>query len=135
MLIDTNLAVSTAQTPTQVATTPSEDYIDLLASKYSQLADFPLWFIVHCSAAPTSAGAATIQFILQTSADSAFGTTETVLASSVMDYTAIAANSIPFKARFPVELKRYVRGAFVIAGAVLTAGTFDMYIAAGADVR
>lgn len=135
MIIDKNLAVATAQTPTQVATTASEDYIDTLGAIWSALGGFPLWWLFHCSAVPTSGGAATIQFIVQTADDSAFSENlETVLASAVMDYDDVAANTIPFKAQTPAQTRRYLRGAFVIGTAVLTAGTFDIYVAAGADV-
>jgi hypothetical protein len=135
MIIDKNLAVATAQSPTQVGTTASEDYIDTLGAVWAALGGFPIWWLFHCSAAPTSGGAATIQFIVQTADDAAFNTNcETVLASAVMDYDDVAANTIPFKAQMPVQTRRYLRGAWTIGTAVLTAGTFNVYVSAGVDV-
>ncbi len=74
----------------------------------------------------TSAGAATVQPVLQTSLD---GTTWTdAMAGPVVALASLVANAMLWQALLPVGLNRYLRVDWRVGTAALTAGTFTAFV-------
>jgi hypothetical protein len=76
----------------------------------------------------TSGGAATIQFVVQSSTDNATWTD--LVASPVFAYNAAAvgAGKTPFVVRLPTPVKRYLRVCYRVAGAALTGGAVSSFL-------
>lgn len=122
MIIDYQLQMSSAQAVT--ASAASTNVIDSGADgdAYGR----PLWFILRCVAAATAAGAATVDFQLQTSDDPTFGTgVVNLIDTGALAKTALTANTFLVKQLLPVGCLRYLRTNYTVATGPLTAGTFD----------
>lgn len=81
-----------------------------------------MYLYAKMNAALTSAGAATIQVVLQTSDSVGSGYTD-ALAGPAFALAAASANAVLARLAFPVGLKRYLRVVFRIGGAATTGGT------------
>jgi hypothetical protein len=132
MIIDNELMFSDGQAETTVAEHASTNVVDLGAAGDAHIAPF-LCILVATAAA--SAGAATVQFKLETDSDSEFGTAETLYDSGALDYADLAAGTWVCRTRLPRGLKRYLRVTYTIATAALTAGAFDAFITPEVDTN
>lgn len=85
-----------------------------------------LWVNVTVNTTATSGGSATIQAVLQDSADNA--TFADVASGPVVAVASATAGTVIFQLQPPPGMRRYWRIAYRIGTAVLTAGKFDAYV-------
>ncbi len=132
MLIDKSFDLSAAQAVTSSAA--STNIVDLNKEK---LAAHPLMAVFRCGVAAEASGAATVTFAIQTCAASNFSSgVETVWSSDAIGKAALTADKQIAAADLGfAKLKRYVRAYYTVATGPLTAGKFDCYIAAMADMK
>jgi hypothetical protein len=120
--------LSSAQAVTSTGDTASSNVYDN-GSAYNDMgftADEDLWLHAAVSTTATSGGSATIQVVLQDSADNnSFA--DVVSGAAVAVANAVAGASL-LDVKLPVGLRRYVRVAYRIGTAALTAGNFNSYI-------
>lgn len=125
MIIDSQNLFSSAQAVTATGDTASTNVLDT-----SQVLDEGVgeecYLIVKSVAAVTSGGAATVQAVLQTSSDNSTWTD--VDLGPAIGYATITTNYEIYKRRLPTGLKRYIRVAYRVGTAVLTAGTFTAFL-------
>lgn len=127
MLIDKALQVSDKQAVT--ASAASADVIDFgQATPNTGLLANQLYMQIGIAQTATAAGAATVQFVLQDSADgSSFADVVSTQAVALSGLTAGAQFVLPM----PVKHRRYVRVNYVVATGPLTAGKFSAQVVAG----
>lgn len=130
MILDSLLKFSEAQAITSTGDTASTNAIDVGTSDAG--AGEELFLFVTTTEAVTSAGAATVQFVLQTSTDNS--TFTDAVASSVIGKAALTAGAT-VKLRLPVGLSRYNRVAYRVGTAALTAGKFSAFFAKDVPVQ
>ena len=132
MYLDTLLQFSAAQAVTALGDTPSTNAVD--AGLGDAGAGDDLYLFITTTAAVTSAGAATVQFVLQTDTAVGFGTVvDAMLSAAIPKATLVAGATV--KMRLPVGLSRYLRVAYRVGTAVLTTGNFSAYIATDVPVQ
>lgn len=128
-MIDSENVFSAAQAVTATGDTASTNVYDAGGANgqgdASQTGE-NLWVNVVVSTAVTSAGAATVQPVLQDSADNS--TFADVAAGTAFAKTACTAGAVLFQLQPPPGMRRYWRIAYRIGTAVLTAGAFDAYV-------
>jgi len=88
-----------------------------------------LFFLVQVREAVTAAGAATVNFQLETSDASDFATKSTLIDSGAIGKAVLTANTEPVKIRVPAGAKRYIRAYYTVGTGPLTAGKFDIFLA------
>lgn len=126
MYIDKFLQVSTNQAVT--VTAPSTDVIDFgQANPNVGLSDRST-MAVTVNVAATAAGAATVTFVIQDSADNT--TWADVSSSGAIPKTALTAG-YQLAMPMPTKLRRYCRLNYVVGTGPLTAGTFSAQVVAG----
>lgn len=87
----------------------------------------PFYIYAKLNAAVTSGGAATLQVVLQDSADnSTFADVQTL--TPALALASLTANKELCRARIPVGIRRYLRLVWRIGAATTTAGTASGYI-------
>lgn len=126
MIIDKALQVSNEQTVT--ASAASTDVIDFGQANPNSGVSGMLSAVVTVDVAATAAGAATVTFSVQDSADNSAFTD--VAATGAIGKAALVAGKqvvIPM----PVEHRRYVRAYYTVATGPLTAGKFSAQVVAG----
>lgn len=134
-IIDRFLQVSAAQAVT--ASAASTDVIDAGATKNASIgrdigAGTPLVMEFDVLTAPTAAGAATVTFSVQDSADnSSFADVVTTKAVPIAELTAGKQVFLPL----PPGLRRYVRAYYTIGTGPLTAGAFNAQVVDGANFQ
>jgi hypothetical protein len=126
MIIDKSLQVSSAQVVT--ASAASTDVIDFVQANPDLGMDSHSSMVFTVSEAVAAAGAATVTFSVQDSADnSAF--------ADVAVTAAIGKASLPVGAQvvipMPVKLRRYCRAYYTIGTGPLTSGKFSAQVVAG----
>jgi hypothetical protein len=130
MILDTLLQFSSAQAVTSTGDTASTNVVDVGTTDAG--AGEELFLFITTTEAVTSAGAATVQFGLQTSTDnSTFN--DAVLSAAIAKASLTAGATI--KLRLPVGLSRYNRVVYRVGTAALTAGKFSAYIAKDVPVQ
>lgn len=125
MLIDSQEQFSTAQAVTATGDTASTNVLDTLAAQDEGIGEEAL-ITALCSTTATSGGSATVQAVLQTSVDNATWTD--AVAGPVVAVASVTAKSILLQTRLPIGLKRYIRVAWRVGTAVLTAGNFSAFL-------
>ena len=130
MITENDLFFSDGQAITTQTTNACTTDLDLL-STFGEAIPEPLWLIVSCQTSCTSAGAATVQFQLQTSADDS--TWVTLWTGAAVAYTSVVAG-YQTKIRVPVGALRYLRVNYIIGTAALTGGTFQALLSDSVDV-
>lgn len=85
--------------------------------------------------AALAAGAATVNFLIQTSVDEAFTSPIVLFDSGAIGKAALTLNSEPVKVKFPNGSKQYIRGFYTVSTGPLTAGSFDLFIVDEADIK
>lgn len=89
---------------------------------------------VKTVAAVTSGGAATVQVVLQDSADNAtFADVQTY--SAPLALAALGANKVIAAGRLPINLRRYIRVVYRIGTATTTAGSASAYLVKDLDIQ
>jgi len=128
MIIDNELVLSAAQavTTSGADTASTNSYDTGQTSASVGLTGENLWLNVIVNTAVTSAGAATVQAVLQDSADNA--TFADVIAGPVLAKAACTAGASLLVLQLPLGLRRYFRVVYRVAVADLTAGKFDAYV-------
>lgn len=123
MILDKLTLFSEAQAVT--ASAASTDVLDLGPIKGTVRdigVGYPIEFMVQVSTTATAAGAATVNFQLQTSADNS--TYTTIYDSGALALTALVAGKRPVVAKVPQGVKRYLRVNYSVGTGPLTAGAF-----------
>lgn len=132
MILDKLLMFSEAQAVT--ATAASTDTIDLGPIK-GTVRDIgvgaPLELFVNVNTTATAAGAATVNFQLQTSADNSSWTT--LVASGDQALAALTAGKRIFSVKVPSGVQRYLRVNYTVGTGPLTAGAFTAGINLAVD--
>lgn len=134
-IIDHFLQVSRAQAVT--ASAASTDVIDAGATKNASIgrdigAGTPLVMEFDVLTAATAAGAATVTFSVQDSADNA--SFADVVASRAIPIAELTAGKQVFLP-LPPGMRRYVRGYFTVGTGPLTGGTFNAQVVDGANFQ
>ena len=94
-----------------------------------------LMIVCQVREAALAAGAATVNFLIQTSVDEAFTSPIVLFDSGAIGKAALTLNAEPVKVKFPHGSKQYVRGYYTVATGPLTAGKFDLFIVNAADIK
>ena len=127
MIIDKALQISDKQAVTSSA--PSSDVIDFgQATPNTGLLSNQLYLQIGVAQTATAAGAATVQFVLQDSADG--GSFADVVSTQAVALAGLKAGK-QFVLPMPVEHRRYVRVNYVVGTGPLTAGKFSAQVVAG----
>lgn len=124
MLKDALATFATAQAPTATGDTASTDVLDQLV-KSGAVGREP-WAIARIDTTATSGGAATLAAVLQDSADNS-AWADLVVGPAIAVASLTAGKEI-LKVRVPIGTRRYLRFAWRIGTAVLTAGKFDAFL-------
>ncbi len=123
MILDKLLMFSEAQAVT--ASAASTDVIDLGpidGTRRDIGVGYPLELFVNVNTTATAAGAATVNFQLQTSPDNSTWTTLTT--SGDLALTALTAGKRVMSQKVPQGVQRYLRLNYVVGTGPLTAGEF-----------
>ncbi|EQB7353728.1 Bbp16 family capsid cement protein [Enterobacter kobei] len=123
MILDKLLMFSEAQAVT--ASAASTDVIDLSpidGTRRDIGVGYPLEFWATVNTTATAAGAATLNFQLQTSPDNSTWTT--LYDSGTLALAALTAGKRLFSAKVPAGVQRYLRVNYVVGTGPLTAGAF-----------
>lgn len=124
MIIDSLSEFSAAQAVTALGDTASTNVVDTLVDSDEGIGE-PVHVAFSVAQTATSGGAATVQFVIQTSTDNAtftdIGMTEAIALATLK-----AGFSKPV--RLPVGVRRYIRVAYRVGTATLTAGAFNAAI-------
>ena len=128
-MLDSEVVFGEAQAVTSTGDTASTNVYDsgaAYASGNAGLTGENLWIQALCSTTPTSGGSATIQVVLQDSADNtAFADADS---GAVFAYANVASGTILYRKQPPPGLRRYWRIIYRIGTAALTAGKFDAFV-------
>lgn len=133
MILDNQATYATAQTVTATGDTASTNSYDHgPGSAGAALGD--LMLVAKTNAAVTSGGAATVQIVLQDSADN---TTFADVAAygGANALAAMGANKTLAVGRLPARLRRYTRVVFRVGTAALTGGTFSAFVVFDTDLH
>lgn len=126
MIIDKFLQVSNEQAVT--ASAASTDVIDFGQTNPNTGMDDRSTLVITVDEAATAAGAATVTFSLQDSADNSSFADVSVTAA-IGKATLVAGYQITIPV--PNKLRRYVRAYYTVATGPLTAGKFSAQVVAG----
>lgn len=137
MILDNQATYAAAQLVTATGDTASSNSYDHGPGSSGAGAYSPgggLWLVVKTVAGVTSGGAATVQAVLQDSADNA--TFADVMAvTPALALAALGANKTLGLSRFPGTLRRYTRVAWRVGTAVLTAGSLSAFVVMDTDLQ
>jgi hypothetical protein len=127
-MLDSQLVFAEAQAVTAIGDNASTNEITFANSVLGDAGQTQenLWVQALCSTAVTSAGAATVQAVLQDSSDNA--TWVDVVAGPVIGKAALLAGTVMLAVQPPPGMLQYWRISWRIATAVLTAGAFDAFV-------
>ena len=132
MILDDFNIMSDDQEETTVDTHVSDQTIDLSAAKRGGRGN-PVRIRVRVRDAVTSDGAATVQFKIETCAESTFSSATELYDSGAIGKATLVAGYMVFDGYVPGTVLRYLRVTYTIADAALTAGSFDAAIMLQAD--
>lgn len=127
MILDTQETFSEAQAVTSTGDAASTNVYDTGAAADVGIGE-EMFVYVKTKAAFTSGGAGTLQVVLQHSVDNSTWTDAQVL-TPALALASLTANTVQVRARLPIGLNRYIRLAYRVATAAMTAGTVDAYLA------
>lgn len=125
MILDKTLELSLAQAVT--ATALATNVIDIGSARNIGVGEDTFLFI-KVGAAAAAVGAATVNFQLQTSANSDLSSPTTLLDSGAIAKTALTANAVLKFKLPPADYKRYVGLNYLVGTGPLTAGDFSAWI-------
>lgn len=128
MILDALLRLSTAQALTSTGTTPSTNVVDLGDARDLGVADPRIGIYVTVGTAFTSGGAGTLQIKVQGSADNStwddyalspvYALADLVAGAKLMNWKLMERPA-------DIPLPRYLRLAYVVGTAAMTAGTVN----------
>lgn len=128
-MLDSEIIFSAAQAVTATGDTASTNVYDCGGANgqgdNGQTGE-NLWVNVTVNTAATSAGSATIQAVLQDSADNA--TFADVVAGPVVAVANVTLGAVLLQLQPPPGMREFWRIGYRIGTAVLTAGKFDAYV-------
>ena len=127
-MLDSQTKLATAQAVTSVGDTASTNILDQGSANSAEmgLTGENLWINAFVSTAATSGGSATLQAVLQDSADgSSFAD---VVAGPAVAVASLTAGAQLLQIQPPTGLRRYVRIGWRVGTAALTAGAFTAFI-------
>lgn len=131
-MLDVNTKLSAAQAVTSTGDTASTNIYDNGSANASEVGlTEEIWLSVLCSTTATSGGSATVQAVLQDSADGS--TWADVLAGAALPVASVVAGAVLLQTQPPVGTRRYLRVVYRVGTAALTAGKFEAYF--GLDVQ
>ncbi|HVW78513.1 MAG TPA: hypothetical protein VHB45_12930 [Alloacidobacterium sp.] len=127
-MLDSQLIFSEGQAVTNTGDTASTNVYE---ADNAQLGDAGqtgenLWVQAICTTTATSGGGATVQAVLQDSADSV--TYADVVAGPAVPVASVVAGKVLLDVQPPPGMRQYWRIAWRVATAALTAGKFDAFI-------
>ena len=126
-MLDINTKFSAAQAVTSTGDTASTNVYDAGRAESSDIGlNDELWFNVICSTTATSGGSATVQAVLQDSADNS--TFADALVGAVLPVASVKQGAVLLQACPPLGLRRYTRIVYRVGTAALTAGKFDAFV-------
>ena len=132
MILDTQEVLSTAQAFTATGDTVSTNVIDTGAA-HDEGPGEEASLVVNCTQSVTSAGAPTVQFVLQTSPDNSAWAD--LAMSNAFLKAALLINTTVWVMRLPVGMKRYYRLVYRVAVTTLTAGAFSAFVVKDPQVQ
>ena len=121
MYVDNNLVMSDAQAVT--VTAASTKSIDTQTALRDIGSGEPIELFVSVGAQVTAAGAATVVFALQDSADNS--TFADVVSTPAIGKATLAPGYEALRIRLPSGLRRYIQVNYTVATGPLTGGTFN----------
>lgn len=127
-MLDQSTKLATAQAVTTVGDTASTNAYDNGSAHSSDISmtGENLWINAVVDTSVTSGGAATVQAVLQ---DSANGTAYAdVAAGPVLTLADLKAGATLLQIQPPTDMRRYFRIAWRVGTAALTAGKFTAYV-------
>lgn len=129
MILDSTLEMSLAQAFTAQGTAVGTNIIDLGQARNIGVGE-DLFLYIRVNTTVTSAGSATVDFQLQTSANNDLSSATVLASTGAQAKTALTAGTV-LKLKLPPSsaYKQYLGVAYVVATADLTAGKFDAWIA------
>ncbi|MDD3884556.1 MAG: hypothetical protein PHW66_06425 [Gallionella sp.] len=127
-MLDNSTKLAIAQAVVNVGDTASTNYYDNGSANVSDISmtGENLWINAEVTTAATSAGAATLQAVLQDSADGV--TFADVAAGQVVALAGLVAGASLLRIQPPAGMRRYFRIAWRVGTAALTAGNFSAYV-------
>ena len=127
-MLDKSTKLAIAQAVVNVGDTPSTNYYDNGSANVSDISmtDENLWINAVVDTTPTSSGSATIQAVLQDSADNS--TFADVVAGPAIAYGSAPAGTVLLQVQPPTGMRRYFRVVWRVGTAALTAGKFTAYV-------
>lgn len=126
MILDTQEQFSDAQAVTTVGDAVSTNVYDTGAAADVGIGE-DIYVYCKTKALFTSAGAGTLQVVLQDSADNTtFADVQALTPARAM--ATLTANTDLVRARLPIGLRRYIRLAYRVGTAAMTAGTVDAFL-------
>ena len=123
MIRDSQLIMSDSQVVTATAVSTN-----VFLGGAGELLGEDVYFQVKADAAATAAGAATVNFQLQTATDAAFTSPVVLFDSGSIAKTAMTAGAKLVQAGIPVGGLGYYRVNYVVGTGPLTAGSFSAWI-------
>jgi hypothetical protein len=126
-MLDVNTKFSAAQAVTSTGDTASTNIYDNGSANVAEVGlTSELWVNASVNTTVTSAGAATVAVVLQDSADGS--TWADVLAGATFALAALTAGANLLTVQPPVGTRRFLRIAYRVGTAALTAGSFNAFI-------
>lgn len=126
-MLDSQTKFSVAQAVTSTGDTASTNIYDSGSAESSDIGlNDELWINVICNTTATSGGSATVQAVLQDSADNS--TFADALVGAVLPVASVKQGTVLLQACPPLGLRRYLRVVYRVGTAALTAGKFDAFV-------
>ncbi len=128
---DTSLIYSNAQAVLLTGDTASTNQYDAgtpLASDIGLGAD-DVFLSIVCNTTATSSGAATVQAVLQDSADGV--NFSDVIGGAVFPVASVKQGAALLQIPYPTRLRQFTRVVYRVGGAALSAGKFDAFVSIG----
>ena len=126
-MLDLNTKYSIAQAVTSTGDTASTNVYDAGSAESADIGlNDELWINVTCNTTATSGGSATVQAVLQDSADNS--TFADALVGAVFPVASVKQGVALLQACPPLGLRRYTRIVYRVGTAALTAGKFDAFM-------
>ena len=126
-MLDANTKLSIAQAVTSTGDTASTNIYDTGSANSSDIGlNDGLWINIVVDTTATSSGSATVQAVLQDSADGS--TFADALVGPVVPVASVVQGVALLQACPPLGMRRYFRIVYRIGTAALTAGKFTAYV-------
>ena len=125
MIIDKELEFSDSQAVT--ASAASTNVVDLGVARDIGVGE-TTYLVIQADAAVTAAGAATVQFALQTDTVENFASPTVLVETAAIGKATLVAGYKPLVVAIPHGVERYLRVNYTVATGPLTAGAFSAFI-------